>query len=244
MSIWLFDLGNTRLKCAPLQADGSLGGVVALPHGEGEVGAALAAALPHRIDVAHVASVASESLRVALLDALARRCGHIGLARTQRRFDGLQVAYPQPQRLGVDRFLALLAARARGEAALVCGVGTALTLELVDASGVHRGGSIAPSPTLMREVLHQRAPQLPAAGGEYREFADDTDDGLASGCEGAALALIERSLVAAREMLGATPRLVVHGGGVEPLLPHLPAAEHVPSLVLEGLARWAAVEHA
>lgn len=244
MSAWLFDLGNTRLKCAPLHADGTLGEVVALAHGEGEVAAALAAALPVRIGVAHVASVASEPLRVALLDALTTRCGRIGLARTQARFAGLQVAYPQPQRLGVDRFLALLAAQARGGPALVCGIGTALTLDLVDAHGVHRGGRVAPSPTLMREVLHQRAPQLPATGGDYREFADDTDDGLASGCEGAALALIERSLDAARGVLGTTPRLIVHGGGVEPLLARLPDASHAPSLVLEGLARWAAVEHA
>ncbi len=36
MSTWLFDLGNTRLKCAPLGDDGRLGAVRALAHGEGE----------------------------------------------------------------------------------------------------------------------------------------------------------------------------------------------------------------
>ena len=84
--------------------------------------------------------------------------------------------------------------RACADAALVCGVGTALTIDLIDADGRHLGGRIAPSPTLMREVLHARAPQLPETGGDYVDFAADTEDALASGCEGAALALIERSL--------------------------------------------------
>ena len=53
---WLFDFGNTRLKCAPLQADGAPGPVRALAPSEFD-------ALPAG-GVAHVASVASESARV------------------------------------------------------------------------------------------------------------------------------------------------------------------------------------
>ncbi|GHA83786.1 type III pantothenate kinase [Cognatilysobacter bugurensis] len=249
MTVWLFDLGNTRLKCAPLQNDGRVGPVQAIAHtaldGADAMADALARALPPRIGVAHVASVASEAQRVALLDALTARCGRIGLARTQPRFAGLRIAYAQPQRLGVDRFLAMLGARAATpEAVLVCGVGTALTLDLVDAAGGHRGGRIAPSPTLMRESLHARAAQLPIEGGAYREFADDTLDALASGCEGAALALIRDAQHAAQRTLGATPRLIVHGGGAAPLLSQLPDAQFEPSLVLDGLAVWAQVEHA
>jgi type III pantothenate kinase len=247
MTTWLFDLGNTRLKCAPLHGDGRIGPVHAIAHealdSPDAIADALARALPARLDVAHVASVASEAQRVALLDALTARCGRIGLARTQARFAGLRVAYAQPQRLGVDRFLAMLGARKSLEdAVLICGVGTALTLDLVDADGVHRGGRIAPSPTLMRESLHARAAQLPVDGGAYCEFADDTDDALASGCEGAALALIRDTHAAAQRVLGTMPRLLVHGGGAAPLLAHLPDARLAPSLVLDGLAVWAAVE--
>lgn len=247
MTTWLFDLGNTRLKCAPLHDDGRIGPVHAIAHealdSPAAIAASLASVLPERLDVAHVASVASEAQRVALLDALTARCGRIGLARTQAQFAGLRIAYARPQRLGVDRFLAMLGARAAStDAVLVCGVGTALTLDLVDAEGVHRGGRIAPSPTLMRESLHARAAHLPLEGGHYREFADDTDDALASGCEGAALALITDTRAAAQRMLGATPRLLVHGGGAAPLLAHLTDAEAARSPVLDGLAVWAAVE--
>lgn len=240
MSTWLFDLGNTRLKCAPLGVDGLPGEVVALDHRDQALAIQLARILPARFEAAHVASVASDALRVALLDALVGRCRRISIARTQRAFAGIRIAYAHPHKLGVDRFLALLAAHARGVgAALVCGVGTATTLDLIDGDGGHRGGRIAPSPTLMREALHARAAQLPLTGGHYRAFAADTADALASGCEGATLALIERSLAAARDELGTTPRLLMHGGGSGALLARLENATHVPALVLEGLARWA-----
>ncbi len=240
MSTWLFDLGNTRLKCAPLRVDGSPGDPVAIDHRDQDFGAQLARVLPSHIDVAYLASVASDSLRVAVLDTLVARCRRICIARTQRAFAGLRIAYAQPHNLGVDRFLALLAAHARGEGAmLVCGVGTALTLDLIDGQGRHRGGRIAPSPTLMRQALHARAAQLPMSGGDYRAFADDTADALASGCEGAALALIEHSVDAARAELGLTPGLLLHGGGGGGLHARLPHATLVPALVLEGLARWA-----
>lgn len=242
MSTWLFDLGNTRLKCAPLQTDGGIGGVLALPHREHELAAALDRTLPDAIATAWVASVAAADARVALEQALHARGAHVTHARSLPALAGVRIAYAQPQRLGVDRFLALLAAHAREAArpALVCGVGTALTLDLLAADGNHLGGRIAPSPTVMREALHARAAQLPVDGGRYVEFADDTDDALAAGCEGAALALVERSLAVARQQLGAEPQLLLHGGGAGPLRERLPMAQWQPNLVLEGLAIRAA----
>ena len=238
MSEWLFDLGNSRLKFAPV-VDGLVGEARACAHDANAFDAGWDAALPRRLDAAWVADVASPQVRLALLEALTGRTRRIHVARTQRAFAGVRIAYAQPQRLGVDRFLALLAARARDpRAALVVGVGTALTVDLLDDQGLHRGGRIAPSPALMRDALHARAPRLPATGGTWTEFADDTADALASGCEGAALALVQSSLDAARRMLGETPALLLHGGGAPALLPRLPQATHAPALVLEGLLRW------
>lgn len=91
----------------------------------------------------------------------------------------------------------------------------------------------------MREALHARAVQLPASGGDYVELAIDTDDALTSGCDGAAVALIERSLQHAQRSLGVPVRLLVHGGGAPPLLPLLPDASFRAALVLDGLATWA-----
>ena len=240
MSAWLFDLGNTRLKCAPRNADGSRGDVLAISHRDTDIAEALSQLLPARIEVAYLASVADTPLRVAVLDALTARCGRISLARTQARFGEVVIAYDRPQQLGVDRFLAMLAAHAHGDGPVViCGVGTALTIDLIDGKGQHHGGLIAPSPTTMREALHARAPHLPVDTGVFCDFADNTDDALAAGCEGAALALIARSIEAARQKLGTNPAIHLHGGGAAALRPYLPDARWMPELVLDGLALWA-----
>ena len=237
MSSWLFDLGNTRLKYAALADDGGIGPLRAVAHDDAG----------HWLDglpqgeVAYLASVVAQPLRVRLLLALATRFRRIEHAATLPRCGRLRIAYAQPRRLGVDRFLALLALAARSTAqpALVVGVGTALTIDLLDADGLHRGGRIAPSPALMRAALHAQVPALPPAGGDYREFGGDTGDALVSGCDGAALGLIERSLGQAAQLLGTPPQLHVHGGGAAALAPRLPAHRAEPALVLEGLAHWA-----
>ncbi|HYG08179.1 MAG TPA: type III pantothenate kinase [Stenotrophomonas sp.] len=237
MSQWLFDLGNSRFKFAPLREDGRVGDVQAWAHGVQALSAAHAEALP-RGEVAWVASVAAPDLTADVIAHLQQRFAQVHVVRTLAECAGVRVAYAQPQKFGVDRFLALLGARRLGPV-LVAGVGTALTVDLMDAEGGHRGGRIAASPTTMREALHQRAAQLPAEGGDYAEFANDTADALTSGCDGAAVALVERSLQQASLLLGPV-RLLLHGGGAPPLLPLLPGAEYRPSLVLDGLAVWAA----
>lgn len=238
-SAWLFDLGNSRLKFAPLDANGGVGAVHALAHDGNVFESGWEAHLPVRVDAAWVASVAAPALRDALLDALAARGAQVHVARTLPALAGVRIAYAEPSRLGVDRFLALLGAHARGApSSLVVGVGTALTIDLLDR-GRHLGGRIAPSPALMREALHARAPVLPPAGGTYADFAADTGDALASGCEGAALALVAQSMEAAVARIGQPPALLVHGGGAAALLPRLPGAVHAPALVLEGLAQSA-----
>jgi type III pantothenate kinase len=149
----------------------------------------------------------------------------------------VRIAYAKPEKFGVDRFLALLAAAKAQRPVLVVGVGTALTIDLLDADGQHHGGRISASPTTMREGT-ARAVQLPATGGDYSEFANDTADALASGCDGAAVALIERSAAGAcaagRGTVAAGARWRRTGADAAAA-----GADYHPSLVLDGLARWA-----
>lgn len=240
MTQYLFDLGNTRLKYAPLQDDGSVGEVVAVAHEGGTLPPGWDATLPARFEAAALTTVGADALRTQLLDALTARCGRISIARTAARFGNLRIAYPKPEALGADRFLAMLGARARNPGAwMVVGIGTAITLDLIDADGLHRGGRIAPSPALMREALHARAAQLPAAGGQSVAFADNTPDALRSGCDGAALGLIHDAMAAGATLLGAVPQLLLHGGGIDALPGLGDDAVRAPALVLEGLAAWA-----
>lgn len=238
---WLFDLGNTRLKCAPLE-DGRVGEGFAVAHDGRALPDHWTDALPARIDSAVLASVAPAPLRASLLAALGGRCGRLSRVQTQAEFAGMRIAYAHPERLGVDRFLALIGAHARGPGPwLLVGVGTALTIDLLDRDGCHRGGRIAPSPALMRESLHRRA-HLPLRGGRAVAFADDTADALASGCEGAACALVEASRRDAMALTGTMPTVLVHGGGAGSVLAGIDDAIAAPTLVLEGIARWARVQ--
>jgi len=241
MTRWVFDIGNTRLKCAPLGDDGRIGQVTALAHvGHGQL-AELALLLPQRGDCAYVCSVASPQQFLAVIELLARHFRCTSVARATAAFAGVRNGYPLPARLGVDRFLAMIAARSLGIGPwLVCGVGTAITVDLLDSEGMHRGGRIGPSPEVMRAGLHHAAAHLPPKGGQALAFALDTDDALASGCEGAAVGLIQDSIAAAASMLGSTPGLLLHGGGAQALVVRLAQAQHEPSLVLQGLATWAA----
>lgn len=235
---WLFDIGNSRLKVAHLDGAGDVQAPMVFDHAEVATDQT-AQRLPSG-EVAYVSNVAPDAIAGPWMQLLTARFGRICMARSERQLGALVIAYPHPQRLGVDRFLAMLAVHAQvHQDALLVGVGTALTIDLLRADGVHQGGLIAPSPTLMREALHAKVPQLPRTGGNQMPFADDTADALASGCDGAAVSLVEQALQDAGQQLGQPPALVVHGGGVDALLRRLPQARHLPNLVLGGLAQWA-----
>lgn len=242
-SAWLFDLGNTRLKWMRAKSPSSAERQVSVHSGPLDADAldAAFASVPEG-DRAWLASVATPAATAAVEAALSRRGVVLARAFTHSELAGVRIAYAEPSRLGVDRFLTLLAAHARARQPwLIASVGTALTVDLLAADGSHFGGLIAPSPTLMREALAQRAPHLPREGGNVVDFADDTVDALASGAILSARALIARSLRAARNRLGVTPTLLVAGGGADALFDGWRVrASRAPDLVLEGLAVYAA----
>ena len=141
MSDWLFDLGNSRFKFAPLQGNRA-GSVQAWAHGAEAITASALEALP-RGDTAWVASVAAPALTDEVMQILQGRFDKVQVARTLPRCAGVTVAYARPEKFGVDRFLGLLAVAPAQKSVLVVGVGTALTIDLIDADGLHHGGRIA-----------------------------------------------------------------------------------------------------
>jgi type III pantothenate kinase len=145
--------------------------------------------------------------------------------------------------LGVDRFLAMVAAYAAGQAPCVlAGIGTALTLDALTADGRHLGGLIAPGPLLMQQsLLGATARVRPERPGSIRDVADNTADAVASGCWQAVAALVERfANNIASQYPNDTQRLLLDGGDADALLPllHVPADVAADS-VLRGLLVWA-----
>lgn len=240
----LLDLGNTRLKWAlQVQPAGWLArGAV---DWQQDMTTALESAWtglprPATVIAASVVDIAREVQVTAVSERLFA-CAPDWL-RTPAIACGVRNAYAEPQRLGVDRFLAMVAARADGHApCVVAGAGTALTLDALAADGLHLGGLIAPGPQLMQQsLLDATARVRPERPGEILELADNTADAVASGCWQAAAALIERFATRMAPRLGAMPTLILDGGDAERLAPllSLPARLSQDG-VLRGLAVWA-----
>lgn len=71
--------------------------------------------------------------------------------------------YTTRDTLGLDRILLMEAAyhEFKGMNVLAIDMGTCITYDLLDASGVHRGGSISPGLQMRAKAMHQQTARLP-----------------------------------------------------------------------------------
>ncbi len=247
MNVLLIDIGNTRIKWA--RFDGrTFGRLQAAVHlGWGAEDYARRVIGPgRRHERIIVASVAGERVNRALLLAARRAQAPVPEVVTSRRHGGgVTVGYVEPWRLGVDRFVAVIGAHhlAKGRAVIVVGVGTAMTLDLIDGEGQHLGGAIVPAPTLMVETLLRnthgiRRRAQGGAGGGKGLFGRSTRAAILQGSRYAAAALIERAMHEARALVGRrAPLVILTGGGAQSVEPLVRGrCVRVPDLVLRGLA--------
>jgi len=166
--------------------------------------------------------------------------------RVQPRVAGQDVPVPIevrvrfPERVGVDRLLNALAAHRRVRAqTIVVDAGTAVTVDVVSASGAFCGGAIAPGPDLLLAAMHQGTEKLPRVAFEKPAFAlgADTEEAMRSGAFWGAVGLVERLIRQVRGELLGRARVLATGGAMPLLAPHVAAVDAlVPELTLEGLA--------
>lgn len=246
---WLFDLGNSRLKGAWLR-ERELAQGFALAWDVPDFDAVLQVQLARWPAPAHalIAAVVSDSradhLRASLQTWPNARAQWL---RSPRQGCGIETYYRIPERLGIDRFLAMAAAReaANGGPVIVIGCGTALTLDAVDASGAQLEGMIAPSPELMLRSLHGATAIADSNRDAFVQGEnDDTARALRTGCARSAAALVEWYCARQRAVVGRAP-LFLHGGWAGSLQSMLAedrrgARMHMlEDAVLRGLALWA-----
>jgi pantothenate kinase, type III len=167
---------------------------------------------------------------------------------------GVVNAYAQPERLGADRWAALIAVRniavrstavrsTAGRspisgAACVINCGTAVTIDALSESGGHLGGLIVPGLTTMRRALVDNTAGIQdAIEGEVVPLARTTKDAVTSGTFYSVVALIDRITTDIASQLGSDMARIITGGDAERLLPYLAGSyQHIPDLVLRGLA--------
>lgn len=156
-------------------------------------------------------------------------------------FGDLRNGYLEPERLGIDRWLAMIGARAAfpGRALCVLDLGTAVTLDIVEASGQHLGGYIMPGLTLMRDSLKLRTGLL---SGPYLDHdpGRDTASAIGLGTLNAVVGLLQQAIARYQTRYPDIPQIMLTGGDADVLAAalHVPH-EQRPALVLEGLAELA-----
>jgi type III pantothenate kinase len=242
---WLLDLGNSRAKLARLE-DGLPADITALEWSQPDFVVSLrnlvqAWPRPERILIASVAPAAAADRIRELLPGDSSL--DIRWLRSPRTACGIRNRYAKPERLGIDRFLAMAAVRARtSEAAIVVGCGTALTLDAIAPEGQQLPGLIAPSAAGMLDALRAGTA---IADSNPEAFAgadgDDTAMALQAGCWAAAGALVEWFVTRQRAALGSAS-VWLHGGWSEPLADWLARdgtrVERLEHAVLHGLALY------
>lgn len=234
------DIGNTNLKWA-LGESGVLEAMRTIRHHGGlpiDLHAAWEQlAPPRRILVGNVGGA-------KLAEALERVCRAYWdrepiFATPEPSAYGVTIAYAQPERLGVDRWLALIAAhRLCAGPVLVIDAGTAITYDLLLGDGRHLGGLILAGIEMMRAGL-LAGTWIPRVEPEEltAPWATDTGAAIALGSLQAPAALAERLFDRLTEQAGGTPECLLAGGDAERLIPALDLPiRRQPDLVLQGLA--------
>ena len=243
----LIDIGNSRIKW--LQHDGS----------EKKIGASGAMtndlqilqelfsqnwrnlARPKRVLVSSVSGPDTTEI----MDAWIKETWQIEAeyVKTEAFSQGVSNAYPDYYKLGVDRWMAIIAAwhRFQSDKTAICVVdcGTATTIDGISESGQHLGGFIIPGYTMMQEILIKNTSNINMVRNTdpIIDFSDSTEQGVVNGCYLAIVASIDRIVAAMKNDYGERIRCIITGGNAEIILKQLATEfEYEPELVLHGLS--------
>jgi type III pantothenate kinase len=229
----LLDIGNSRIKYA-LNTQANEFVVKYCQHVDD------IAEFGSQIDKVVLASVRSNQLTQQTIG----RCQQLGIevveVTTQAHAFGITCAYQHYQNLGVDRWLAVLAARLHTDLpAAVIDAGTAVTCDIV-VGQQHVGGWIAPGFEMMRQAVTANADRV--FGDTLRptelSLGTSTEACVNMGC----LALLRGMIHEAETLLsqqGNEYHIFLCGGDIDLL--SACQTSHIsikPNLVLEGLNRF------
>jgi len=223
------DLGNSRMKWRLLS-----GGVV-VAFGCCEYANLSLWSVSGRVTRIRVSCVAGDVQRLHFV----ARCMELfnvepEFAQVNSRLGSVSCAYQDYKSFGVDRWLALLAAYNRcSGAAIVVDCGTAITVDLLRANGLHQGGYILPGFELMVNSLSvdtANVKVLIKSPAVSLKLGSTTSECVSHGVLMSIVSLLEST-----QKKEPTASLILTGGASACLLPYFVNAEWVESLVLDGL---------
>ena len=219
------DIGNTRTKWRFGNACGSASGLVVPTFADS----------PDRVCIACVAGPCEE-IGVRFASALGV---YPEFAETTVTLAGVTCGYENPALLGVDRWLALVAAwNVVRQPAVVVDVGTAATLDFVTADGCHLGGYIVPGLRMMTTALVRDTARVHVPDELVPDLLPgrDTAQAVRRGTTAMLKSFIECS-VARFSAAGGEAVVFLTGGDADNIADRLSLPVRVePDLVLDGLA--------
>ncbi|WP_070887117.1 pantothenate kinase [Pseudomonas sp. D1-3] len=239
------DCGNSFIKWRVLPRAG-VG--AALASGVADNGEVLIAALADRfaqqLSTCRLVSVRADDETRLLCAALSERFAiECQVAAPAQTLAGVQNGYVDYQRLGLDRWLAVVGAYSLEQGAcLVLDLGTAITSDFIAAGGAHLGGFICPGMPLMRSQLLTHTRRIRYDSAAVKQAGDSlmpgrcTAEAVERGCRLMLRGFVSTQLELARQQCGDDVAVFLTGGDAAMAAEWVPAARVVPDLVFIGLA--------
>lgn len=240
----LLDCGNSRIKAQHLQG-GRLRASFSCSYKTDWSQRLTGWLQAHPDNQVYLCSVLDNTRQAELDSCLADCCGpEVVRFTSQAQALGVVNGYDDPDRLGADRWMALLAAAAMTDGdCIVIDAGSAITVDLLSANGRHLGGAILPGVNTTNEAFRRIFSHI-----DFDRV--DFDETAAPGCSTESAiridydhrstetlpALVNRWM----KLFDSKPRLLLSGGDAVRMQALLdPGARIVPDLVFRGLYRLA-----
>lgn len=229
------DVGNTRIKWQVSKNGDVIAGGTQSTISVVQ-GGALEIAGVSSLQRARLSCVAGRDIAVALQGQVRSQFDiEIEEALVTARAAGVICGYKDPLQLGIDRWLAIVAAyRKHSQPVIIVDAGSAVTIDVVAEGGKHLGGYIVPGLELMHKCLMSGTERIQVESKRVHGMripGDTTDAAVDHGCLFLLVAMIE-SIVGQYQY-----RLMLTGGDGLAIKNQLKVdATYHPHLVIEGLS--------
>lgn len=252
MNLIAIDIGNTNIKLAFFLDDAEQG-LVSLSLAEDAVEDRLSRQLEDYWDQTPLVKSANEPIKDGAIVVSSvnpdwtQRLRDICLSELGEKIKVIGQDIPLPietsvdssLEVGTDRLITAAAAFSVVEdAVVVADFGTAVTIDLVDESGVFVGGTISPGFDMSLEAMHEHTAKLPQIQMQKPSgvYGTNTVEAMRAGVYWAAVGLLETLCRKYAEQLGRWPHVILTGGAAALFKDDCDFVDsYVPNLAVRGI---------